>query len=94
MKNGRRNHGAEFKGKVALEAIKGLKTIGELASEFQVHPSQIARWKKQAPEELPGLFSGHRQKAARADEELRARLYEQIGRLQVELEWLRKKCGV
>ncbi len=94
MKNGRRNHGAKFKAKVALEAIKGLKTIGELASEFQVHPSQIARRKKQALEELPGLFSGHRQKAAKADEELRARLYEQIGRLQIELGWLKRKCGV
>ena len=93
MKNQRRKHRAEFKAKVALEAIKGGRTVNELAAQYEVHPTQIAQWKKQVLEELPSLFSARREKAQKADEELRARLYEQIGQLQVELNWLEKKTG-
>jgi len=94
MKKGRRNHSASFKAKVAVEGIRGLKSTAELASEFQVHPSQIAKWKKQVLEELPGVFSCRRARQAEDDEALKARLYQQIGQLQVELDWLKKKVGL
>jgi putative transposase len=81
------------KAQVALEAIKGHKTVNEIASEYRVHPSQITQWKKQALEELPRIFSPRRQKAEQAEEELKAALYQQIGQLKVELDWLQKKTG-
>ncbi len=91
MKKGRRNHSAEFKARVALEAIKGIKSMSELASEFEVHPNQIRTWKNLALAELPGVFSERRKRDAEEDNELKARLYQQIGQLQVELDWLKKK---
>ena len=94
MKKGRRNHSAAFKAKVALEAVKGLKSSAELASQFGVHPSQIAKWKKQVLEELPGVFSSRRARQEQDQEALKARLYQQIGQLQVELDWLKKKVGL
>ncbi len=63
MKNRRRNHSAKFKVKVALAAVKGDKTIAELASEFEVHASQITQWKKQLLEALPEVFSRRRQRS-------------------------------
>ena len=92
MKRGRRNHSGAFKAKVALEAIKGLKTTAELASQYEVHPSQIANWKKQALDALPGIFSGSQGKGKRDEDDLKALLYQQIGKLKVELDWLKKKC--
>ncbi len=89
-----RRHSAEFKAKVALESIKGPRTMNEIAGEYGVHPGQIAQWKRQVLEELPGLFSSKRSKDAKAEEELKASLYQQIGQLKVELDWLKKKAGV
>ena len=89
-----RRHSAEFKAKVALESIKGQRTMNEIAGEYGVHPGQIAQWKRQVLEELPGLFSSKRSKDAKAEEELKASLYQQIGQLKVELDWLKKKAGV
>jgi len=94
MKNRRRNHSAKFKVKVALAGIKGDKTMAELASEFEVHPSQITQWKKQLLEALPEVFSRHRQRSQQQQDELTARLYQQIGQLKVELDWLKKKSGL
>ena len=94
MKKGRRNHSAAFKAMVALEALKGLKSSAELASQSGVHPTQIAKWKKQALEELPGVFSSRRARREQDEEALKARLYQQIGQLQVELDWLKKKVGL
>ena len=94
MKKKRQNHSAAFKAKVALEAIKGLKTSAELASRYEVHPTQISQWKKRVLEEMPGLFSGRKERAEQDEEELRSRLYQQIGQLQVELDWLKKKHGL
>ena len=94
MKKGRKNHSAEFKARVALEAVKGIKSMYELASEYEVHPNQISKWKKQVLEELPGIFSDRRKREADGEEELKARLYQQIGQLQVELDWLKKKSGL
>ena len=90
MGNQRRAHSASFKARVALEAIQGLKTVNELASQYGVHPTQISKWRKQALEALPEVFSNGHQRVQGADEELKARLYQQIGQLQVELDWLKK----
>jgi transposase-like protein len=91
MATQRKRYSAELKARVALEAIKGQKTTNEIASEYGVHPTQIAQWKKQVLEELPQLFSSRREKAEQAEEELKAALYQQIGQLKVELDWLKKK---
>jgi putative transposase len=90
MKNKRRNHSAQFKAKVALAAAKGDKTIAELASEFDVHPNQIAQWKKQLLQSVQDIFS---QKDRHKQDELTEYLYQQIGQLKVELDWLKKKSG-
>jgi transposase-like protein len=94
MKKGKRIHGAQFKGRVALEAAKGLRTMAELASEYEVHPVQIAKWKKQLFEGVADIFARRRERREQDEEELKARLYQQIGRLQVELDWLKKKAGL
>ena len=94
MKNKRRNHTAQFKAKVALAAAKGDKTIAELASHYEVHPTQIALWKKQLLESLPEIFSNSRQKDRHRQDELTEHLYQQIGQLKVELDWLKKKSGL
>jgi putative transposase len=93
MKNKRRNHSAAFKAKVALAAAKGDKTIAELASQYEVHPNQIAQWKKQLLDSLPEIFNRSRQKDQYRQDELTEHLYQQIGRLKVELDWLKKKSG-
>jgi transposase-like protein len=82
----RKQHSAETKAKVALKAVKGQKTVNEIASEYAVHPTQIAQWKKQVLEELPEIFSHRRQKGAQEEEALKATLYQEIGQLKVELD--------
>lgn len=94
MKNKRRNHNAAFKAKVALAAVKSDKTIAELASEYEVHPNQITQWKKQLLESVPELFSRRRKTEQRDQEALTSELYQQIGQLKVELDWLKKKSGL
>lgn len=89
----RRQHSAEFKAKVALEAIRGQRTTNEIAGTYEVHPVQVSQWKKQVLAELPQLFSKRRAKAAQEEEALRAQLYQQIGQLKVELDWLKKKLA-
>ena len=91
----RKVYQAEFKAKVALEAVKGRMTINEIAKEFQIHSNQISKWKKQFLESLPGIFDNSRPgRSGEADEELTDQLYQQIGRLKVELDWLKKKSAV
>jgi len=94
MKKQRKNYSPEFKVKVALEAIKGQKTLNEIASHYEVHPNQVMQWKKQALEGLPDLFSHRRVHLEKEDEILKAQLYQQIGQLKVELDWLKKKVGL
>ena len=93
MKNKRRNHSAQFKVNVALTAVKGQKTIAELSQEYKVHPTQIVQWKKQLMDSLPGIFSVRRKKEQQEQELLTNELYQQIGQLKVELDWLKKKSG-
>jgi transposase-like protein len=90
----RRQFSAGFKAKVALEAIKGQRTVQEIASTFEVHPNQVTQWKRQALEQLPEVFSSDRNRVDRTEEGLKEELYQQIGRLQMELEWLKKKSGL
>jgi putative transposase len=94
MQNKRRNHTAAFKAQVALAAAKGDKTIAELASEYQVHPTQITQWKNQLLQSLTEVFSRRRQNDQEHQDELTAQLYQQIGQLKVELDWLKKKSGL
>jgi transposase-like protein len=94
MKKERKSYTAAFKAKVALEAIKGQRTINEIASAFEVHPNQVTQWKKQAVTQLSEIFSNGRARANAAEEELRNQLYQQIGQLKVELDWLKKKSGL
>jgi putative transposase len=93
MSRKRRSFSASFKAKVALESLKGLKSVGELAKQHQVHPTQIALWKKQLLEGAEEVFEGGSSRSAKSDEPNSAELYEQIGRLKVELEWLKKKVA-
>lgn len=94
MKNLRKNHDGAFKAKVALEAIKGEKTMAQLSSEYGVHVNQIGQWKKHLLEELPGIFSDKRKKVEKQNEALESELYQQIGQLKVELDWLKKKSQI
>jgi len=90
----RKKFNGAFKAKVVLEALKGQKTIAELAKMYEVHPNQIGQWKKQMQEELPNVFNGKRDKESKDQEELVEELYRQIGQLKVELDWLKKKSGL
>jgi transposase-like protein len=90
----RKQHSGAFKAKVALEAIKGQRTISELASDYGVHPNQITKWKRQAVEGLQDVFSKRKEKAEQKSRELESELYKQIGQLKVELDWLKKKSGL
>lgn len=91
MSVSRRRHSSEFKAKVALEAAKGQKTLSELATEFGIHPVQIAQWKRQLLEGLPKVFDGPAYHQASEQTTLIEQLYQEIGQLKVELDWLQKK---
>ncbi|SRR5258708_5585974 len=90
----RRVHAPAFKAKVALEAIKESKTIAELASMYSVHPTQITKWKRQALDILTAGFSEKQRKKEHDEMELVQELYQQIGRLKVEVDFLKKKMGI
>ena len=94
MSQQRQRHGADFKAKVALEALKGVKTVNELASLYGVHPTQISHWKRQLQAGSREVFAGARAKEAADQEAHQAKLYEEIGRLKMELDWLKKTAGV
>jgi len=93
MARQRHHDTADFKANVALAAIKGQQTVNELATIDGVHPHQVLPWKTPALEALPHVFSSRRARTAQDDEALHARLYQQIGQLKVELDWLKTKVG-
>ncbi len=87
-------HSAEFKGKVALEALKGMKTVNELAGQYQIHPTQISQWKRQVQEHVNELFAPGQVKGQPETEAVQAKLYEEVGRLKMELDWVKKTAGL
>jgi transposase-like protein len=86
----RKQYKAEFKFQMALEATKGLKTINQLASEHELHPNQLSQWKRQLLAEGAAIFSQNSGQPQREAAKVEAELYEQIGRLKMDLEWLKK----
>lgn len=94
MTKTRKRYSSEFKAKVALEAIKDQKTLTELSNQFQLHPNQIIRWKKQLLDEAQNIFSIKPNNSQQQQQELESQLYQQIGQLTVELNWLKKKLKI
>ena len=93
MKEKRRKHSPSFKGRVALEALKGEETIGELANRFEVHPNQIYKWKNTLTEGASSIFGGDGNQKKKDDANLVAQLYQQIGQLKVERDFLDNALG-
>ena len=90
----RKFHPPEFKAKVALEALRGVRTINEIGQEFGVHPITVGHWKKELQEQAKTLFEGKRGPAPVAAHREPELLYSEIGKLKVELDWLKKKSGI
>ncbi len=93
MASSPKKYSSDFRAKVALEAIKGLKTLNEISSEYGVHTTQITQWKKQVLDELPHIFARPGSERSKNEEALIATLYQEIGQLKVELDFLKKKSG-
>ena len=87
----RKKHSAAFKAKVGLEALKGIKTVGQIARDYEIHPVQVTQWKKVIRERLSELFETPSNKEAIEQSELVSALHEKIGQLTVEIDWLKKK---
>ena len=88
MKESRRKHSPSFKAKVALEALKGEETIAQIASRFEVHPTQVTKWKISLQDEAASIFGEDHARKKKEDENLVARLYQEIGQLKVEKDFL------
>ena len=93
MSQGRRKHSPAFKAKVALEALKGQETVAHLAARYEVHPGQIQAWKKALTEGTSGVFGNGKEQTFRSDAALIARLYQEIGQLKVERDFLAERSG-
>ena len=93
MAGKRKQHTAAFKAQLALAALKGDRTVNELASQYGVHPTLIHTWKKQLLQGAESVFGNVARAAVQDAEAEKAELFEQIGRLKMELEWLKKKVG-
>jgi transposase-like protein len=89
----RKVHSSEFKAKVGLEALKGVKTINEIGQEYGVHPVQVGQWKKAIQEQAKRLFEGNRGPNPVVEHREPERLYSEIGKLKMELDWLKKKSA-
>jgi transposase-like protein len=87
----RKSYSPEFKAKVAFEALKGVLTASEIASKFEVHPVQVAQWKKELADNMGAIFERKNSRKRKETTEDTSKLYEQIGRLKVENDWLKKK---
>ena len=94
MSTQRKRYSAALKARVALEALKGLKTVNELASTYGVHPTQLAHWKHRLHKEMPEIVSVRRAKREDDHAALQAQLYQPIGQRKGEVDWLKKKAGL
>ena len=95
MKKVRNTYSATFKAKIGLEAIRGVKTVNEIGQEHGVHPVQVSQWKKEIQKQADSIFETKRGKKPIINEQENSeRLYGEIGRLKMELDWLKKKSGV
>jgi transposase len=92
MKKQRRKHTAEFKARVAIEAIQGLKTVSEIAKEYEVHPVMVGTWKKEMLERLPELFQAQNAKKDQTADKEKEELHRKVGQLTMEVDFLEKKC--
>lgn len=92
MKRKRRKHTAEFKARVAFEAIQGLKTQSEIAKEFEIHPVMVGKWKNELIERMPELFSSKSDNASRENDYEKVELERKVGQLTMEVDFLEKKC--
>ena len=90
----RKNFTSQYKTKVALEAIRGVKTVNEIAHEFGVHPTQVGEWKRELLVRAPSIFETKRGPKPEDPSASPERLYSEIGRLKMELDWLKKKSGI
>ena len=90
----RKSHPPEFKAKVALEALTGMKPINQIGQEYGVHPVQVGQWKREIQAQAKSLFEGKRGPQPVSNESAPDRLYAEIGRLKMELDWLKKKSGI
>jgi len=90
----RKQFSGDFKAKIALEAIKGIKTVNEIGQAYGVHPTQVGLWKKELQEQAPALFEVKRGPKPVDESSSPERLYSEIGRLKMELDWLKKKSGI
>ena len=92
----RKQYSAAFKAQVVLEALKELRTVAQIASDHQLHPNLVTKWKQEAVAEMPVVFErkNTQAQAQEAQEQKVAQLYEQIGRLTTQLAWLKKKSGL
>lgn len=90
----RKSFSSQHKARVALEAIRGVKTVNEIAQEYSVHPTQVGQWKKELQTQAPGLFDTKRGPKPEDPSASPERLYSEIGRLKMELDWLKKKSGI
>jgi len=94
MSNKKKQHTPSFKAQVAFEALKELETIGQISSRFEVHPTQIRRWRDLLKEQMPKVFTNTHEHELETKDKLIDQLYRQVGQLTVQLEWLKKKLGV
>ena len=96
MNNTRRQFPAEFKGKIALEAVKEIKTVSQIASEHDLHPNLVSKWRQDLLTQIPVIFERKNAQAEhlQAQEQKMTALYEQIGRLTTQLAWIKKKSGL
>ncbi len=93
-KKQRKVYSPEFKAKVGLEALNGVKTINEIGQEYGVHPVQVGQWKKAIQEQAASLFEGKRGPKPIAEHQQPEKLFSEIGKLKMELDWLKKKSGI
>lgn len=93
METKRRQHSAEFKAKVAIEALSGQYTLAELATKYEVHPMQISKWKTEFEKQAPKIFARGKDREAEEKDKLIEDLYRKVGKAEMEVEWLKKKVG-